>query len=356
MPLSFYKNKRVFISGITGFKGSWLALWLESLGAQVCGLALKPATNPALFDVLKLSERTSTVIANINDAAALEKAFAEFSPEIVFHLAAQPLVRYSYAQPWETYHTNVMGTLRILMTASQFDCVKALVNVTTDKCYENIERDYAYCEADPLGGHDMYSSSKACSEILTSSYRRSFLTQGKGFALASARAGNVIGGGDWSLDRLIPDCVHAAVKGIPVEIRNPVATRPWQHVLEPLGGYLLLGKLISKDPQTYAGPYNFGPLPEGVLRVQDVAREFTQAFGRGEIQVGARSELHEAGLLKLCIEKARTHLNWHPLCTAHEAIAHTAQWYRCFYDGQNMLAFTRKQISDYQQKYLKVFK
>ena len=346
-----YRGKRILLTGHTGFKGTWLALWLTQLGAKVCGYSLAPNTNPSMFDKLHAAEQLAkSVFGDILDAALLEKTFADFQPEIVFHLAAQPLVRLSYSEPVLTYKTNVIGTLNVLEAARKTSSVKAFVNITTDKCYENKEIARGYREDEPMGGYDMYSSSKGCVEILSSSYRRSFLKDG--FALATARAGNVIGGGDWALDRLIPDCVRSIEAGQEIEIRNPVATRPWQHVLEPLSGYILLGHLLYTQGAKYAEGFNFGPNPDSVLTVAEVAKKVVQDYGRGSVKVHKRDDLHEANLLMLDITKAKTVLGWTPVYTAQRAISQTVAWYKRFYQGEPMLAFTLEQIKQYQESIL----
>ena len=300
-----YAGKKVFLTGHTGFKGCWLSLWLTMLGAKVCGYSLAPNTNPSMFNELNISSKVEkSIIGNILDVAALERAMFDFQPDIVFHLAAQPLVRLSYSEPVLTYQTNVIGSLNVLEAARKCKSVKAFVNVTTDKCYENKEINRGYREDEPMGGYDMYSSSKGCVEIMSSSYRRSFLQDDSAFAMATARAGNVIGGGDWALDRLIPDCVIAINKGEKIEIRNPIAVRPWQHVLEPLSGYLLLGQKLLEHGKKYAEGFNFGPDESNVLKVADVAQKVADFYGKGEVVVQKRDNLHEAGLLMLNIEKA----------------------------------------------------
>ena len=346
----FYKNKRDLVTGATGFKGSWLVLWLKKLGADVRGYALKPNTVPSMFDALRISEKVPTVFGNILDRDLLEKTFNEFKPEIVFHLAAQPLVRLSYAEPVLTYETNVIGSLNVLEAARRCGSVKAFVNVTTDKCYENKEVAKGYTEDCPMGGYDPYSSSKGCVEILSASYRRSFLQGEDGYAMATARAGNVIGGGDWALDRLIPDCIRAINKGEKIEIRNPVAVRPWQHVLEPLSGYMLLGEKLYTEGKKYAEGFNFGPHEDSVLTVADVAQKIVGYYGKGEVVVHKRDDLHEAGLLMLSIKKAARVLGWKPVLTAEEAIENSVEWYRRFYAGEEMTDFTLRQIDDYQRK------
>lgn len=344
-----YKGKRVLLTGHTGFKGAWLALWLKRLGAQVCGYSLAPNTNPSMFTELAIGNQLAkSVIADILNPQTLEQVFKEFQPEIVFHLAAQPLVRLSYAEPVLTYQTNVIGTLNVLEAARKTPSVKAFVNITTDKCYENKEVARGYTEDEPMGGYDMYSSSKGCVEIMSSSYRRSFLSEG-GFALATARAGNVIGGGDWALDRLIPDCIRNIEAGKEIEIRSPHATRPWQHVLEPLSGYLLLGHLLYTKGKEYAQGFNFGPNPDSVLTVAEVAKQVVADYGRGTVKVHKRDNLHEANLLMLDITKAKTVLGWQPVYTAKQAIEQTVAWYQRFYRGEEMLDFTLSQIEHYEK-------
>lgn len=341
-----YKGKKVLVTGHSGFKGSWLTLWLKEMGADVCGYALPPNTTPSLFNAAHVEDGIVNIFGDILDADKLNKTFQDFQPEIVFHLAAQPLVRLSYAEPVLTYQTNVMGTLNVLEAARKTASVKAFVNVTTDKCYENKEVNRGYKEDEPMGGYDMYSSSKGCVEILSSSYRRSFLQNG--YAMATARAGNVIGGGDWAADRLIPDCVRAIEAGQEIEIRNPVATRPWQHVLEPLSGYLLLGHLLYTQGSKYAEGFNLGPNADSVLTVAEVAQLAVKEYGRGSVKVHKRDDLHEANLLMLDITKAAQVLGWTPTYTAQEAIAKTIAWYKHFYQGEPMLGFTLEQIHEYE--------
>lgn len=341
-----YNGKRILITGHTGFKGGWLTLWLQMMGAQICGYALKPNTHPALFDAAQVQDGIQNVFGDILDREKLNKTFQDFQPEIVFHLAAQPLVRLSYAEPVVTYETNVIGTLNVLEAARKCGSVKAFVNVTTDKCYENKEVARGYREDEPMGGYDMYSSSKGCVEILSSSYRRSFLQDG--YAMATARAGNVIGGGDWAADRLIPDCVRSIEKGLEIEIRNPAATRPWQHVLEPLSGYLLLGHLLYTQGKQYAEGFNLGPNPDSVLTVSEVAEMVVKEYGKGSVKVHKRDDLHEANLLMLDISKAARVLGWTPTYTAQQAIAETVAWYKRFYQGEAMRAFTLQQIEKYE--------
>ena len=347
---NIYSGKKVLVTGHTGFKGSWLTLWLKHLGAEVLGYSLKPNTKPSMFEELKIDGKCRNVFGDILDEKKLAESFKEFQPDIVFHLAAQPLVRLSYAEPVMTYKNNVIGSLNVLETARKCHAVKAFVNVTTDKCYENKEINRGYREDEPMGGYDMYSSSKGCVEILSSSFRRSFLQDKKAMAMATARAGNVIGGGDWALDRLIPDCVRSINKGIDIEIRNPIAVRPWQHVLEPLSGYLLLGQKLLEEGHKFADGFNFGPNEDSVLTVAEVAKTVTEFYGKGKVFVGEPSSLHEAGLLMLNIEKAEKVLNWTPTLTAKEAIRNTVEWYKHFYaEDTDIYEFTMKQIKEYEE-------
>lgn len=345
----FYRDKRVLITGHTGFKGGWLSLWLSRLGAKVCGYALAPDTTPSLFETINVAGKIQkSVIGSILDRAALQQAFDDFKPEIVFHLAAQPLVRLSYAEPVLTYETNVIGSLNVLEAARKCGSVKSFVNVTTDKCYENKETGKNFEESDPMGGYDPYSSSKGCVEIMSASYRRSFLQAG--YFMATARAGNVIGGGDWAVDRLVPDCIRAINKNEKIEIRSPAAVRPWQHVLEPLSGYMTLARKLYEDETKYAQGYNFGPRKDSVLTVAEVARKIVENYGAGEVVVHKKDDLHEAGLLMLDITKAEKELDWRPVWSADTAVRKTVEWYRRFYAGEEMTDFTLLQINDYQER------
>lgn len=346
---NIYKDKKVFLTGHTGFKGSWLALWLTKLGAEVCGYSLEPNTTPSMFTELDIQNKIKkSIIGDILDYDKLAKEIHDFQPEIIFHLAAQPLVRLSYSEPILTYKTNVIGSLNVLEAARNCSSVKAFVNVTTDKCYENKEINRGYREDEPMGGYDMYSSSKGCVEIMSSSFRRSFLQNG--YAMATARAGNVIGGGDWALDRLIPDCVRFINTGEKIEIRNPVAVRPWQHVLEPLSGYLLLGEKLLEHGLHFADGFNFGPYEDSVLKVAEVAQKVVENYGKGEVVVHKRDNLHEANLLMLNIEKAEKVLGWTPTYTANQAIRETVDWYKHFYaEDTDMYNFTLNQINKYEE-------
>ena len=342
---NIYKGKNVLVTGHAGFKGAWLAFWLKNIGANVYGYSLLPDTDEKLYDVLNLKNYlNASEIADICDAKNLEKFFHKSEPEIVFHLAAQPIVRLSYAEPVLTYQTNVIGTLNVLEAARKTPSVKAFVNVTTDKCYENKEKPEGYKEDEPFGGYDMYSSSKGCSEILSSSYRRSFLQGGKPYALATARAGNVIGGGDWAQDRLVPDCIKAFQSGKTVEIRNPYATRPWQHVLEPLAGYMLLGQKLLESGDKYATGYNFGPEYGKPVRVAQVAKMVASIWGDGKVVVGSGDGLHEANLLQLDITKAKQELGFLPVWDVERAVKETTLWYKAHYANKYMIGYTQNQI------------
>lgn len=351
---NIYNGKKVFVTGHTGFKGSWLSLWLTLLGAEVCGYSLEPNTEPSMFKELKIGEKISkSVIGDILDSEKLEKTIQEFQPDIVFHLAAQPLVRLSYAEPVLTYKTNVIGTLNVLEAARKCKSVKAFVNITTDKCYENKEISRGYKEDEPMGGYDMYSSSKGCVEIMSASYRRSFL-QNEGFRLATARAGNVIGGGDWAKDRLIPDCVRSINEDKKIEIRNPKSVRPWQHVLEPLSGYLTLGEKLLTEGNKFAQGFNFGPEMNSVVKVIDVVKKLVQIYSKGEVVLNKTDNLHEANLLMLDISKAKRILKWKPRYNADNAIFETVEWYKHFYNNDtDMYEFTLEQIKKYESKILK---
>ena len=342
-------GRRVFLTGHTGFKGGWLALWLSRLGAEVRGYALDPYTTPNLFDVARLGGRLDDIRGDIRDAAAVDKAMAEFQPEVVFHLAAQPLVRLSYADPILTYETNVIGTAKVLDAVRRTPSVRAVVSVTTDKCYENREWVWGYRETDPLGGYDPYSSSKACAEIVSAAFRQSYLAGKVG--LATARAGNVIGGGDWSVDRLIPDLVRGFQSGQPVAIRRPFAIRPWQHVLEPLHGYILLAeRLLSANSHNFATAYNFGPSEDDARPVEWIVDRMTKTWGDGAswFQDGDPG-VHEAGYLKLDASKARADLGWVPRLRLADALDWTVTWYRAQAAGADMQAFTLEQIRAYQE-------
>ncbi|AKJ30999.1 CDP-glucose 4,6-dehydratase [Caldimonas brevitalea] len=330
-----YAGRRVLVTGHTGFKGSWLAYWLHAMGARVFGLALPPDAEPAHLPLLGL--QLEEALVDLRDAAAVTDAVRRFEPEVVFHLAAQPLVRRSYREPRATFDTNVMGLVNLLEAVRAMPSVRVVVNATTDKCYQNLNTPRGYQEGDALGGHDPYSASKACAEIVSASYRASFLAQDEGrghaVALATARAGNVIGGGDWSEDRLIPDLARAAMQGRVTAIRHPGATRPWQHVLEPLSGYLLLGQRLLADPAACAEAWNFGPDAEGHLSVGEVVSRFADAWPAVQHQLDSAPQPHEAALLHLDCRKAHDRLGWRPVWEAGTMLARTAAWYRGWHDS-----------------------
>lgn len=345
----FWRGRRVFVTGHTGFKGSWLCQWLLKLGAEVRGFSLEPPTNPSLFAALELSREMDSLTGDIRDAEALERAVKDFRPDIIFHLAAQPIVRLSYKEPRLTYETNVMGTLNLYESVRACDSVRTVVSITTDKCYENREWVWGYRENDPMGGYDPYSSSKGCAEILSAAYRRSYFNPeqyGKTHqvALATARAGNVIGGGDWAQDRLVPDCIRSLVKNEAIPIRSPRATRPWQHVLEPLSGYLLLAQRMSANGVSYSEGWNFGPGDDGVMDVENVVKNVIQAWGSGEYHITSDADYHEAHLLKLDASKARAMLGWQARWGCEDAIKYSSEWYFGFYAGHNPRQMTSAQI------------
>ncbi len=351
---SFYKGKRVLVTGHTGFKGSWLALWLHKMGAHVIGYSLDPYTEKDNFVLSNLQDSIIDIRADIRDVEKLQHCFDTYKPEIVFHLAAQPLVRYSYDIPTETWDVNVMGTIHVLNAIRNCSDTKIGVMITSDKCYENREQREGYKEEDAMGGYDPYSSSKGAAEIAISSWRRSFMNPKQytqhGKAIASARAGNVIGGGDWAKDRIIPDCIRALEAGNPIEVRNPVAVRPWQHVLEPLGGYLLLGYKLGQDPIQYAEGWNFGPVDASVVPVWDVAEMVTQNYGSGERKdVSKPGEHHEATLLALDITKAQKELGWEPRLSVEESIQLTVDWYKR-YTSTDVFALCNEQIEFFESK------
>ena len=330
-----YQNRRVFLTGDTGFKGSWLRLWLESMGADVYGYSLAPNTQPNHFELLGYKRDKFN---DILDVDSLQKAFADFQPEIVFHLAAQPLVRLSYQQPVETFATNLMGTVNVLEACRQTPSVKAIVAITTDKCYENKEQIWGYRESDPMGGYDPYSASKGCAELAISAWRRSFFSADGSPLLASARAGNVIGGGDWSVDRLIPDIVKATSKGETVSIRSPHSTRPWQHVLEPLRGYLMLGQKLLEGNREFAQAWNFGP-SDGVRTVLDCVTELQKNWSEIRFEINEPKDApHEAQNLTLDCTKANAILGWNPVWNTETALQKTAQWYRAFYETSSCIS------------------
>lgn len=353
MDNRFWQGKRVLITGHSGFKGGWLSLWLQSMGAEVSGYALTPPTTPSLFEVASVAKgMAGSQFSDIRDLEALKAAFMEFQPEIVFHMAAQPLVRLSYQQPVETYATNVLGTVHVLEAVRSTPGIRAVVNITTDKCYENHEWVWGYRETDPMGGHDPYSSSKGCAELVASAYRSSFFNEkdygNHGVALASVRAGNVIGGGDWAADRLIPDMIRAFSQGEAVIIRSPHAIRPWQHVLEPLRGYLMLAQKLWQDGPKFAEGWNFGPSDEDAKPVQWIVQKLAEQWGEGATwRLDDRPQPHEATYLKLDCSKAKTRLEWHPRWDLETALQRIVEWYQAFACGEDMRAVTLEQINEY---------
>ena len=343
-----YRGRKVFITGHTGFKGSWLAFLLHEAGAEVAGYALPPATSGSHFDQLGLAGKIRHSVGDIRDAAALSQAVAEFRPEFVFHLAAQALVRPSYADPAATFATNVMGSTHLLEAVRGCDSVCSLVYITSDKCYENVEWIWGYRENDQLGGADPYSASKAAAELVFSSYARSFFARRPSLGAASVRAGNVIGGGDWAVDRIVPDCIRAISGGQPIVLRNPAATRPWQHVLEPLSGYLLLGARLFEEPAGWGGAWNFGPSSHEVRTVKDVAEHMVARIGAGSIRVEQQPvQLHEAHLLQLNCDKATQLLGWKPRWSVDQALDATADWYARTMAGEDAVGVTRGQLRAY---------
>ncbi|MBE0429435.1 MAG: CDP-glucose 4,6-dehydratase [Thermoleophilia bacterium] len=348
--MSFYKGRNVLITGHTGFKGSWLSTWLLQLGARITGFSLPPGEGErCLFEIMGMEREAHSIYGDVRDPEILAEAFRKERPEMVFHLAAQSLVRRSYREPLETYATNVLGTAHVLEAARNTPSVGAVVAVTSDKCYQNREWLWGYRENDPLGGRDPYSSSKACAELVTEAYRESFFSGGSAARIGSCRSGNVIGGGDWCEDRLIPDIVRALAAEAPVVLRNPDSIRPWQHVLDPLNGYLMLGEKLLENSGDYTGAWNFGPADRDNRTVREMAEMFVAVWGRGSLEVSRdRKPLHEARLLKLDCSKSHSRLGWKPVLDVGEAIAMTVDWYRAYHEQPACAAEkTEQQIADY---------
>lgn len=353
MNLEFWKGKRVFITGHTGFKGGWTSLWLQKLGANVKGYALESSTSVSFYDAAKVADGIESQFGDVRDLDLLRKSMLAFAPEIVIHMAAQPLVRASYNDPVGTYQTNVMGTVNLFESVRSCDSVKAVVNVTTDKCYQNNEWEWGYRETEPMGGYDPYSNSKGCSELVSSAYRQSFFNQQSAVSLASARAGNVIGGGDWSDDRLIPDALKAFDAHKPVVIRNPLAIRPWQHVLEPISGYLTLAEKLCVVGDDFAEGWNFGPNEGDTKPVGEVMDYLVSNWPSGGTWVLDKYEQpHEAQLLKLDISKAKSRLKWEPKWSLDKALESIIQWHHSWLDGDEMQATTLNQIKEYENQLL----
>ena len=358
MNPSFWKDKKVFITGHTGFKGSWLSMWLTSLGANVKGFALAPHTETSLFNETNVSQQMHSEFGDIRDYDTLLSSIKNFQPDIVFHLAAQALVRHSYHNPRETYSTNVMGTLNVFEALRAVDGVKVIINVTSDKCYENKEWIWGYRETDAMGGYDPYSSSKGCAELLTASYRQSFFHpndyEKHGCALASVRAGNVIGGGDWSSDRLVPDTLKAFQNSQSVMIRNPSAIRPWQHVLEPLSGYIILAEKLYHHGQDYSEGWNFGPLAKNEISVGEIVQMLANSWGGGaNWNVDQSTQPHEANFLKLDCSKAISKLGWYPKWDIQDVIFKIVSWHKAWLNQQNMLDYCLSEIHQYSQQDVK---
>lgn len=349
-----YRGKTVLVTGHTGFKGSWLSIWLREMGATVVGYALDPYTDRDNFVLSHLDEKIIDIRGDIRDSEKLASVFKKYKPEIVFHLAAQPIVRLSYEIPVETYEVNVMGTIKLLECIRNTDETKVGIMITTDKCYENKEQIWGYREGDSFGGYDPYSSSKGACEIAINSWRRSFFNpcdyKNHGKSISSVRAGNVIGGGDWTKDRIIPDCIKAIENNQAIEIRNPKSIRPWEHVLEPLSGYLLLGQKMWEDPTSYSEGWNFGPDPDSIVDVMNVAEKLIKIYGKGSIEdVSSENNLHEAKLLLLDITKARLRLGWSPTLDFYESLEMTVDWYRN-YQNENVYSLCVKQIETFITK------
>lgn len=346
---AFWQGKKVFLTGHTGFKGGWLSVWLNALGARVKGYALPPETSPNLFSAARVAKVVESEFGDIRDLNQLRQSMTDFDPDILIHMAAQPLVRRSYREPIETYEINVIGTAKVLEAARACPNLKAIVNVTTDKCYENREWVWGYREDEPMGGHDPYSSSKGCAELVTAAYRRSFMWDAE-IGLSSVRAGNVVGGGDWSEDRLIPDVLRAFEKGEPVIVRNPKAVRPWQHVLEPLSGYLVLAQQLYEFPQEFAEGWNFGPNDDDAKPVEWILSRMAKLWGQGASwRLDERAHPHEAGFLKLDISKAKARLGWSPAWELRHTLERIVDWHQAWLNDEDMQAKCLNEINAYMR-------
>ena len=343
-----FRGKKIFITGHTGFKGTWLTFLLTELGADVMGYALEPYDGPSHFNMLNLREKIKHVVGDVRDLDHLNSAIQSFQPEYVMHLAAQSLVKKSYHDPVSTFSTNIMGSVNLLDAVRNCDSVCSLVYITSDKCYENLEWIWGYRENDRVGGHDPYSASKGAAEVIFSAYSRSYFSSRPTLGAVTTRAGNVIGGGDWAEDRIIPDCIRAIENDTPIEIRNPLATRPWQHVLEPLSGYLLLAAQLRNEPERYSGAWNFGPSSSEVRTVHEVANKIVAHMGRGKVVItGSADQHHEAMLLQLNCDKAYQELSWQPRWHVEETLAATAEWYKVILEGGDAEKITREQLRNY---------
>ena len=346
----FWENKKVFVTGHTGFKGSWLCLWLQKMNSIICGYSLEPNSNPNLFNLANVDQKMKSIIGDIRDLEKIKHKINDFDPDIVIHMAAQPLVRLSYVDPVETYTTNVIGTLNLLEACRSCKSLKSIVVITTDKCYENKEKDEGYKEFEPMGGHDPYSSSKGCCELLVSSYRRSYFNDKNSASLASVRAGNVIGGGDWSKDRLIPDILNSFKDSKTVKIRNPKSIRPWQHVLEPLSGYLILAERLYINGDKYAEAWNLGPDIEDCKTVEWILNNMVKKWGEGASWKYEKNDnLHEANFLKLDCTKAASMLNWFPKWKLDYTLSLIIDWYKQFINKSDMRDICLKEISKYMK-------
>ncbi len=354
MNTEFWKGKRVFITGHTGFKGSWLSIWLQTLGAEVCGYSLDVSTDHCLFTIANVEKKMRSILGDVRNYEQLYESMSSFQPHIIFHLAAQSLVRVSYEKPVETYATNVMGTVHLLECIRQIDGIEALVNVTSDKCYENKEWHWGYRESDAIGGYDPYSNSKGCSELLTAAYRSSFFnsenTKQQLCAIATARAGNVIGGGDWAKDRLIPDILNASTNNQKLTIRNPDAIRPWQHVLEPLSGYLMLAEKLSLNSAKYSGAWNFGPALQDVKSVEWIVNWLDSNYKSSQWIIDDSHQPHEAAYLKLDCSKAQSELEWKPIWNLEQALSSVVNWHKAWLYGSDMKKICTQEIQSYMEQ------
>ena len=350
MDLNFWKNKKIFITGSSGFKGSWLTFWLIKLGAKVCGYSLSNNENNLLFNGLKIEKNSEQIFADIRNFQSLKQSINEFKPEIVIHMAAQSLVRESFENPIYTFETNIIGTANLLEVSKQLTSIKSILVITSDKCYENIEKNISYKETDKMGGHDPYSASKGCAEIVAGSYYRSYFKDCNDMGLATARAGNVIGGGDWATDRLIPDFVRALENKSTLEIRYPNSLRPWQHVLEPLRGYLMLIEKQYENKTKFSGAWNFGPYEENTISVKRLIDNLNLLIkNKLKINYSNKEEYHEAGILKLDSSKASKIIKWGPLLNLDETLMYTMEWYLAYLDNEDIELFTLNQINKYEE-------